>query len=97
MISRSHRTFFSLCYHTLYVVKYDHTAPLTLWLRIRLCANKAFPDLRGKFKVEVFGSFANGLSTWHSDVDLVVTGLFEPDRTTGCYDTKVGRDVTTPR
>ena len=60
--------------------------------RIRQSTNKAFPDLRGKFKVEVFGSFANGLSTWHSDVDLVVTGLFEPDRTTGCYDTKVWTD-----
>ena len=33
--------------------------------------------------VEVFGSFANNLSTWNSDVDLVVTGLLEPDRVTG--------------
>lgn len=33
--------------------------------------------------VEVFGSFANGLSTWNSDVDIVVTGLLEPDRSTG--------------
>ena len=53
--------------------------------RIRACTNTAFPDMRGKIKVEVFGSFANGLSTWHSDVDLVVTGLFEPDRATGGY------------
>ncbi len=31
----------------------------------------------------MFGSFANGLSTWNSDLDLVVTGVFEPDRLTG--------------
>ena len=42
----------------------------------------------------VLGSFASGLSTWHSDVDLVVTGLFEPDRTTGCYDLKDRGRVT---
>lgn len=31
----------------------------------------------------MFGSFANGLSTWNSDLDLVVTGIYEPDRMTG--------------
>ncbi len=49
---------------------------------MRACTRKAFPDAR-KVQVEVFGSFANGLSTWSSDVDLVVTGLVEPDRVTG--------------
>ncbi len=34
--------------------------------------------------LQVFGSFANGLSTWNSDLDLVVTGVMEPDRVTGC-------------
>eukprot|EP00195_Chlamydomonas_chlamydogama_P017015 CAMPEP_0202894832 /NCGR_PEP_ID=MMETSP1392-20130828/4140_1 /ASSEMBLY_ACC=CAM_ASM_000868 /TAXON_ID=225041 /ORGANISM="Chlamydomonas chlamydogama, Strain SAG 11-48b" /LENGTH=516 /DNA_ID=CAMNT_0049579635 /DNA_START=427 /DNA_END=1974 /DNA_ORIENTATION=- len=53
---------------------------------IRQCTFKAFPDMRQSLKVEVFGSFANGLSTWNSDVDLVVTGLLEPDRVTGGYD-----------
>ena len=31
----------------------------------------------------MFGSFANGLSTWNSDLDLVVTGVMEPDRISG--------------
>lgn len=35
---------------------------------------------------ELFGSFASGLSTWASDVDMVVTGLAVPDRVTGGYD-----------
>lgn len=33
--------------------------------------------------MEVFGSFANGLSTWSSDLDLVVTGIMEPEKHTG--------------
>ena len=71
--------------------QFFHSLPLH---SVRHCTGKAFPDLRGKAKVEIFGSFANGLSTWHSDVDLVVTGLFEPDRLTGCYDTKDRGRVT---
>lgn len=34
-------------------------------------------------QVEVFGSFASGLSTWSSDVDLVVTGIMEQSKQTG--------------
>lgn len=49
---------------------------------VRACAARAFSDVRD-LDVEVFGSFANGLSTWSSDVDVCVTGLMEPDRTTG--------------
>eukprot|EP00798_Chlamydomonas_sp_ICE-L_P005147 gene5147-34957_t len=52
---------------------------------IRQGTKKAFPDMH-KVRVQVFGSFANGLSTWNSDVDLVVTGMMEPDRLTGGYD-----------
>lgn len=42
---------------------------------------RAFPESR--VKVELFGSFATGMSAWHSDVDLVITGLMEPERSTG--------------
>lgn len=35
---------------------------------------------------EAFGSFTNDLATWHSDLDMVVTGLAVPDRITGGYD-----------
>lgn len=51
--------------------------------RIRGGTRKAFADTGRKVDVEVFGSFANGLSTWNSDVDLVITGLMEPDKSTG--------------
>jgi len=50
---------------------------------VRACANRAFADSRD-MDVEVFGSFANGLSTWSSDVDVCVTGLMTPDKVTGC-------------
>eukprot|EP00878_Enallax_costatus_P008207 GHUV01008580.1.p1 GENE.GHUV01008580.1~~GHUV01008580.1.p1 ORF type:complete len:544 (+),score=136.06 GHUV01008580.1:826-2457(+) len=36
-------------------------------------------------RVQPFGSFVNGLSTWNSDVDLVVTGLAKPSRITGGF------------
>ncbi|GFH14814.1 poly(A) polymerase [Haematococcus lacustris] len=35
---------------------------------------------------QVFGSFASGLNTWSSDVDMVVTGIMKPDKATGGYD-----------
>jgi len=60
---------------------------------VRSCANRAFADVRD-VDVEVFGSFANGLSTWSSDVDVCVTGLMAPDRITGCYDVKERGKVT---
>lgn len=50
--------------------------------RLRQCVKRAFPQLKG-VEVHVFGSFANGLSTWTSDVDLVVTGMLQPERSTG--------------
>lgn len=49
---------------------------------IRTTTKKVFADIK-RVDVEIFGSFANGLSTWSSDVDLVVTGIMEPDRSTG--------------
>ncbi|MEW5307286.1 MAG: hypothetical protein WDW36_009693 [Sanguina aurantia] len=52
---------------------------------LRLCVRRAFPQLKG-VEVHVFGSFANGLSTWTSDVDLVVTGMLQPERSTGGYE-----------
>ncbi|KAF5839343.1 hypothetical protein DUNSADRAFT_1027 [Dunaliella salina] len=60
---------------------------------VRSCASRAFADVRD-VDVEVFGSFANGLSTWSSDVDVCVTGLMAPDRVTGCYDVKERGKVT---
>lgn len=29
-------------------------------------------------RTEVFGSYVNGLATWQSDIDVVVTGLHKP-------------------
>ena len=34
-----------------------------------------YPDL----KVQPFGGFANGLGTKRSDVDIVLTGMFNPE------------------
>ncbi len=51
---------------------------------IRACTRKAFDGSRS-VTVEPFGSFVSGLSTWASDVDLVVTGLAEPSRITGMF------------
>ncbi len=50
---------------------------------IRGGVRKVWPNTR-QVDVQVFGSFANGLSTWNSDLDLVVTGVMEPDRVSGC-------------
>lgn len=41
-----------------------------------------WPNVR-HVELQVFGSFANGLSTWCSDLDLVVAGVMEPDRVSG--------------
>jgi non-canonical poly(A) RNA polymerase PAPD5/7 len=40
---------------------------------------------RGSVRVAPFGSFVSGLGTWDSDIDLVITGLLEPDRVTGGF------------
>jgi DNA polymerase sigma len=47
---------------------------------VRGCVKKAFITNGRRVEVEPFGSFVNNLSTWNSDVDLVVTGVMEPDR-----------------
>jgi hypothetical protein len=60
---------------------HTHTPPATR--SIRVAVRKAFPEGRGRVAVRVFGSFASGMGTWDSDVDLVVTGLFAPDAHTG--------------
>ncbi|GFR47440.1 hypothetical protein Agub_g9163 [Astrephomene gubernaculifera] len=52
---------------------------------IRAGVRKVWPGAR-RVELQVFGSFANGLSTWGSDVDLVVTGISEPDKVTGGYE-----------
>ncbi|KAJ9507932.1 hypothetical protein QJQ45_021174 [Haematococcus lacustris] len=52
---------------------------------IRQVAKKALPDYK-RMEVQVFGSFASGLNTWSSDVDMVVTGIMRPDKATGGYD-----------
>jgi DNA polymerase sigma len=41
---------------------------------VRACARKAFENSK-RATVQPFGSLVSGLSTWASDVDLVVTGL----------------------
>ncbi|KAG2500643.1 hypothetical protein HYH03_001410 [Edaphochlamys debaryana] len=46
---------------------------------------KVWPNARA-VELQVFGSFANGLSTWQSDLDLVITGVMEPDRVSGGYE-----------
>ncbi|KIY94997.1 poly(a) polymerase [Monoraphidium neglectum] len=38
-----------------------------------------------RVKVQPFGSFVSGLSTWNSDVDIVVSGLVTPSRLTGGF------------
>lgn len=55
-----------------------HAAPRSIRVSIR----KVWPNTR-QVELQVFGSFANGLSTWASDLDLVITGVVEPDRLTG--------------
>ncbi|GIL79163.1 hypothetical protein Vretimale_16704 [Volvox reticuliferus] len=52
---------------------------------IRAGVRKVWPNAR-QVELQVFGSFANGLSTWNSDLDLVVTGIMEPDRVSGGYE-----------
>jgi non-canonical poly(A) RNA polymerase PAPD5/7 len=52
---------------------------------VRGCVKKAFLSSSRRVEVEAFGSFVNNLSTWNSDVDLVVTGVMEPDRYTGGF------------
>eukprot|EP00198_Chlamydomonas_reinhardtii_P004174 XP_001693510.1 poly(a) polymerase [Chlamydomonas reinhardtii] len=52
---------------------------------VRGGVRRVWPGARG-VELQVFGSFANGLSTWNSDLDLVVTGIYEPDRMTGGYE-----------
>ncbi|EFJ50275.1 hypothetical protein VOLCADRAFT_104084 [Volvox carteri f. nagariensis] len=52
---------------------------------IRAGVRKVWPNSR-QVELQVFGSFANGLSTWSSDLDLVVTGVMEPDRVSGGYE-----------
>ncbi|GLI65792.1 hypothetical protein VaNZ11_009411 [Volvox africanus] len=52
---------------------------------IRAGVRKVWPNAR-HVELQVFGSFANGLSTWNSDLDLVVTGVMEPDRVSGGYE-----------
>ncbi|KAG1665929.1 hypothetical protein FOA52_004518 [Chlamydomonas sp. UWO 241] len=61
---------------------------------IRQCARKALPDYHDVISVQVYGSHASGLSTWQSDVDIVITGMFEPERSTGCYDIRDRGRVT---
>ncbi|KXZ42112.1 hypothetical protein GPECTOR_202g374 [Gonium pectorale] len=52
---------------------------------LRASVRRVWPNTRS-VELQVFGSFANGLSTWNSDLDLVVTGIFEPDRLSGGYE-----------
>jgi non-canonical poly(A) RNA polymerase PAPD5/7 len=40
---------------------------------VAAATKRSFEDV-SNIRVQPFGSFVNGLSTWNSDVDLVVTG-----------------------
>eukprot|EP00775_Hariotina_reticulata_P011452 gene11452-11598_t len=51
---------------------------------VAVATRRAF-ETHQHVKVQPFGSFVNGLSTWNSDVDLVVTGLVKPSRITGGF------------
>eukprot|EP00798_Chlamydomonas_sp_ICE-L_P012660 gene12663-15893_t len=52
--------------------------------RVRECTLKAFADVDNinvrNIKVEPFGSYVNGMSTWNSDVDIVITGFAKEQR-----------------
>uniref|UniRef100_A0A7R9V042 Poly(A) RNA polymerase mitochondrial-like central palm domain-containing protein n=1 Tax=Chlamydomonas euryale TaxID=1486919 RepID=A0A7R9V042_9CHLO len=52
---------------------------------VRVAACSAFPESQSRLDVRLFGSFANGLATWDSDVDLVITGIHAPSQRTGAY------------
>jgi hypothetical protein len=54
---------------------------------VRLCARRACAEFAeaGEFRVQPFGSFVSGLSTWDSDVDIVITGLVDPSPITGGF------------
>ncbi|GBF99928.1 poly(a) polymerase [Raphidocelis subcapitata] len=47
-----------------------------------------------RVKVHPFGSFVSGLSTWNSDVDIVISGLVTPSRLTGGFAQADKRYVT---
>ncbi|KAG2428422.1 hypothetical protein HXX76_011542 [Chlamydomonas incerta] len=51
-------------------------------------AAAAFPEARGRLRVEPFGSYVCGLGTPSSDIDVVLVGLAEPSPALGFY----GRD-----
>lgn len=51
---------------------------------VAAATKRSFEGTSG-IRVQPFGSFVNGLSTWNSDVDLVVTGLAKPSRITGGF------------
>ncbi|WIA23026.1 hypothetical protein OEZ86_009941 [Tetradesmus obliquus] len=51
---------------------------------VAAATKRSFEDV-SHIRVQPFGSFVNGLSTWNSDVDLVVTGLAKPSRITGGF------------
>lgn len=46
--------------------------------RVRQAVAGAFTEGKRNVRTEVFGSYVNGLATWQSDIDLVVTGLHKP-------------------
>lgn len=60
---------------------------------VKFCVKKIYAA-RKRVKAQVFGSFVNGLSTWNSDVDIVITGVMEPDRISGGYDQSERRTVS---
>jgi predicted nucleotidyltransferase len=69
--------------------------PLLLLLAtcsVAVATRRAF-ETHQHVKVQPFGSLVNGLSTWNSDVDLVVTGLVKPSRITGGFSQKDKRVV----
>lgn len=59
---------------------------------IKNCTKKAF-ELSKRVEVQTFGSFATNLACWNSDIDIVITGLLEPDRISGGYNLKERRQV----
>lgn len=61
---------------------------------IAVATRRSFDDTSG-IRLQPFGSFVNGLSTWNSDIDLVVTGIVQPSSLTGGFEPGDKRLVST--
>ncbi|KAI8469643.1 MAG: hypothetical protein J3K34DRAFT_522009 [Monoraphidium minutum] len=65
---------------------------------VRACTQRGLDGVPlpegARVKVQPFGSFVSGLSTWNSDVDIVISGLVTPSRLTGGFGQADKRFVT---